>query len=1083
MIKRLIQLSLHQRSLTLIAAVALCLYGLYSTLHLPIDVLPDLNRPTVSILTEAPGLSPEEVELRVTMPIEAAVSGASGLERVRSTSALGLSVVYAEFGWGAGASGGNDIRFHRLAVQERLALAAETLPEGVTPHLGPVSSIMGEIMLMGVSSETLSPMDIRDAAEWTLRPAILSIPGIAQVTVQGGEVRQFQVRADPELLRLYGLTLDDLKNAVTDSNRDTSGGYLNDHGNELIVRNLGRARSASDIANALVATRTAGDHAVPVRVRDVAHVLEGPSIYKRGDASINGKPGVILAIAKQPGADSRALIDAIEARIASMRATLPPDLSINTELFRQSDFINRAIDNVAHALRDGSILVIIVLGLFLLNARATLVTLTAIPLSLLATAAVFHLLGQSINTMTLGGVAVATGELVDDAVVGVENTLRRLRESLAARRAAAPIESQASFLSRTIAAATFEVRAPILVGTAIVLLTFVPLVALPGLAGRLFAPLAWAYILSILASMGVSLTVTPALCHLLLPAGGRLAAERESPVLRFCKSLALRAYNVALPRPMTVVAISTALVVAAGVTLMRLGAEFLPPFNEGTATVTINAVPGISLDESNRLGVMAEKLLLDIPEVKSLGRRVGRAEQDEHALGVNSNEIEVAFWSPDEVRAGAGGRPLFADASVRKPPATLRTLAEVFADIRAKLALIPGVTTGVGQPIGHRVEHLQSGVEAQVVLKIFGPELPLLRRAADETMRILDTVPGVADLGVEQQTLIPELHVRVDPDRAARYGFTVGDLTDTLETALRGTVVSKIIDGLRRADLVVLLDDPWRAEPDTLGDVRLLSPTGAVALVSDVAEIREMPAPNEINRENAQRRVIVHCNVEGRDLATTVGAIREAIDKNLQLPHGYLVQYEGQHESQREATRSILLLSSLALLVMFVLLRATLRSSMLAAQVLLNVPFAFIGAVAALLITRQPFSVASLVGFISLCGIAARNGVLMISHYQHLMIHEGIPFGRELVVRGSQERVAPVLMTALTTGLALIPLALASGEPGKEILHPVAVVILGGLVTCTLLDFFVTPTVFLKFAGPAARRAAELTKRSLEPTP
>lgn len=1062
MINRLIELSLRNRSLTLVLAIAVSLYGLFATLRLPVDVLPDLNRPTVSILTESPGLSPEEVELRVTTPIETAVNGAAGLERLRSTSSLGLSVIQAEFSWGS------DIRHSRVAVQERLNQMENTLPEGITPHMGAISSIMGEIMLMGLSSsDGRSPMELRDLADWVLRPAILSVPGIAQVTVQGGAVRQFQVRADPERLRLYELTLDDLKNAVGEANLNTSGGYLVEHGSEFIVRNIGQARTAEDIEKGLVVTRIAEGHAVPVRVRDVARVIEAPAAYRRGDASINGTPGVVLAISKQPGADTRGLTELIDEKMRSLQATLPAGITINTDLFRQSHFIDRAIDNVTEALRDGAILVAIILALFLLNVRTTLITLTAIPLSLLMTAIVFHLMGQSINTMTLGGIAVAIGELVDDAVVGVENVFRRLREARHAGRA-----SNDAAVWRVVLAATSEVRGPILIGTAIVLLTFLPMLALPGLPGRLFSPLAAAYVLSILASMVVSLSVTPVLCHYLLPGMRAMKEERDGPVLRGCKRAALWAYHVSLPRPWLVVSLALGAVGLSGVIVTRLGAEFLPPFNEGTATVTVNAVPGISLDESDRLGQMAERMILDIPEVKSAGRRVGRAELDEHALGVNNNEIEVSFWTRAEASAHAKSGTSAAQGT-RTPPAVIRGREAVFAEIREKLELLPGVTTGVGQPISHRVEHLQTGVEAQFVLKIFGPELAALRTLGDQARAVIEPIAGVADLGVEQQTLVPEVHVTVDPDRAARYGFTVGQLAQTLETALRGTVASRVLDGLRSYELLVILDDPWRSSISSLSDVRLLSPSGAVALVSDVATIREQPRPNEINRENAQRRIVVHCNVEGRDLGSTVTEIERAITDQLKLPAGYWVRFEGQHETQRAATRTIAILGSMSLLVMFILLRTHFRSSVLAAQVMLNIPFAFIGAVAALLVTGQPFSVASLVGFVSLCGIASRNGVLMISHYAHLMLHENMPFGRELVIRGSQERVAPVLMTALTTGLGLVPLVIAAGEPGKEILYPVSIVMLGGLITCTLLDFFVTPTVYLHFARNSAARLLE----------
>lgn len=1063
MLKAIIRTSLHNRALTLAAAVALCIYGFIAATSLPVDVLPDLNRPTVAILTESPGLAPEEVEVLVTFPIESAVNGAPGVARVRSVSGQGLSVVHVEFGWET------DIYRNRQMVQERLAQIGDRLPAGVTPHMGAIASIMGEVMYIGITSETISPMDQRAIADWVVRPALLSVPGVAQVTVMGGEVRQYHVKADPERLRLYGLTLADLERALADSNRNTGGGYVRSGELEMIVRNLGRARTIDDIADALVSTRSGQDsgplgpveHAVAVRVRDVARVVEQGDPFKRGEGSIMARPAVFMAVSKQPTADTRALTRLLDERLEQLRPGLPADLVVNADIFRQAHFIEAAIGNVTEALRDGAILVVVVLILFLFSVRTTVITLTAIPLSLLATAVVFTLWGQSINTMTLGGIAVAVGELVDDAIVGVENVHRRLREGLAARRG----------LVGAVFDATCEVRGPILIGTAIVLLVFVPLLVLPGLTGRLFAPLAAAYFVSIAASLVVSLTVTPVLAYFLL--GRRDAAEaaahhapRDAAVLRWCKAVARRAYAVSLPRPKTVVALCAALVAFAGVLVTRIGAEFLPTFNEGTAVVTMAASPGLALQASDELGRTAERLLLEIPEVRSVARRTGRAEQDEHALGIHVSEIEVDFW-----REGQKPGP----HDTRTPPRDPRRRAAVFADIRERLSHIPGLYISIGQPISHRIEHLESGVQAQVVIKIFGEDLGTLRDLAEQVRAAMSGLPGVVDLQVERQTLVPQLRVRVEPDRAALYGFRVGELVDTLQTVTGGKVVSQVLDGVRTYDLLLTLDDEWRdPRGHTIGDVRLLSPTGAVALISDVADIREARGPNEIARENAQRRIVVSCNVQGADLGSTVAAVQRAVQERVTptLPTGYSIVFEGQHQAQRRATNAILLLSCVSLALMFALLYGHFRSSIMAAQVMLNIPMAFIGAVCALAVAGLPFSVAGLIGLVSLCGIASRNGLLMISHYLHLMKHEGMPFGRELVVRGSQERVAPVLMTALTTGLAMIPLLLNADAPGKEILHPVAVVITGGLISCTILDFLVTPTVFLAFARRSAERLA-----------
>lgn len=1088
MLKQLLKISLEYRLVTLAAAIAVCVYGVVAALTLPVDVLPDLNKPTVSILTEAHGLAPEEVEVQVTAPIENAINGSAGVERVRSVSGVGLSVVHVEFGWDT------DIIINRQTVQERLATLAGRLPERVVPQMGPISSIMGEIMLIGLAPapaaegrEPISPMELRSIADWTLRPGILSVPGVASVTVMGGEVRQFQVRADPERLKLHGLTLQDLEEAVREANAASGGGVVfgSGGGSEMVVRNIGRITSVEELESALVTTRIAGEHAVPVQVRDVARVVEQGAINKRGDASMMAGPAVMLAVAKQPGADSRHLTRAIDERLELLGRSLPDNLIINPDLFRQATFIQAAVTNVIEALRDGSLLVVVVLVLFLLNLRITVITLTAIPLSLLVTFIVFKALGQSINTMTLGGIAVAMGELVDDAIVGVENVFRRLKE----RRDRAAV-SPADML-RIIFEATSEVRGPILVGTTIVMLVFLPLFFLPGLAGKLFTPLAWAYIVSIFASMIVSLTVTPVLAYYLLNRRSQSdagAPEPDGRVLRFCKRIALAAYDLTLGRSRAVLTIGAAAVLVAAFIVTRLGSEFLPPFNEGSAVVSMASSPGTSLHESTRIGVAAEKLILEIPEVRSVARRTGRAEQDEHALGVEMSEIEVDFFRDDErPTANGGGR-----AGTRQPPADPRDRETVFADIRERLGQLPILGVSVGQPIGHRIEHLETGVQAQIVIKVAGPELTILRNLGAQVRDAIAGLPGggVVDLQVEAQVLVPQVRIHVDPDRAARYGFRVGELIETLETALGGKVVSQVLDGLRSYDLVVMLDDPWVGGRDdgdgatglggveALGQVRLLSPSGAVALVSDVAEIREQFAPNQISRENGQRRLVVSCNVQGRDLGQVAVGIADVLARQARPPQGYTVAVEGQFEAQRRSTRVMLGLGALSLLLTFLLLTANFGSSVLAAQVMLNVPFAFIGAVLALWITGEPFSLASLIGFISLCGIAVRNGVLMLSHYLHLAREEGMPFGRDLVIRGSQERVAPVLMTALTTGLGLLPLVISGHTPGREVLYPVAVVVLGGLFTSTLLDFLITPSVFLRYGGGAiarllARRDAE----------
>jgi Cu/Ag efflux pump CusA len=1094
LLSSLINLSLRYRVLVLIVAGAICVYGALAARDLPIDVLPDLTRPTVTVLTEAPGLAPEEVELQVTAPLESAIAGAPGIERLRSTSGIGLSVIHAEFDWNT------DIYRARQVVQERIAAVQERLAAssggggGVgTPRLAPISSIMGEVMLLGISSDgALSPMQQRDAADWILRPALLSIPGVAQITVQGGEVRQFQVKADPDRLRLYNLTLADLERALADANKSTGGGFIVGPSTELTVRTLGRLRTAEEIAESLVATRETSDttHAVPVRVRDVARVVEAPSPYKRGEASIGGRPGAILAISKAPGADTQALTRAIDDRLAQLTPALPRGLTINADIFRQSHFIESSIHNVEEALILGAIFVVIILAAFLMNVRTTLISLAALPISILTTFIVFRLLGQSINTMTLGGIAIATGELVDDAVVGVENIFRRLRVGY-------PGDPSPNWPLSIIARATSEVRGPIFISTLLVLLVFLPLLFLPDLAGRLFTPLAHAYIISIAASMIVSLTVTPALSALLFqsairnPKSGTVDAATaisDGPILRLAKSLALRAYALSMPRPRAVVIVCAILFLLSLAAIPFIGAEFLPPFNEGTAVVAITAPPGISLAESDRLGALAEQTLLTIPEVKSVARRTGRAEGDEHALGVNVSEIEVAFFGKDDRKgppppmipppAINGVEPPF-PVAMRLAPRTIRARREVFSEIRDKLSDLPGVSISVGQPIGHRIEHLESGIEAQIVVKIFGPDLSQLRSTAEHARALMAVIPGLADLAIEQQVLLPQVHIRIDPDRAANYGFTTAQLADALQIAVGGKAVSQIIDGPRTIDLVLSFDDPWLIAPDNtsapstdsalqaLRDIRLLSPSGAVALISDVADIQQRNAPNEIARENALRRIVVSCNVaSGHDLGGAATAIQSTLAQNLHAPTGCTFRVEGQFESRQRAVRTIVILGLLSLGIMLALLWTHFKSLALALQVMLNIPFAFIGAIAALLIAHEPFSIASLIGFISLCGIASRNGVLMISHYRAAS-GTGVPpvsSIRDHIIRASQERVAPVLMTALTSGLALIPILLAHDSPGKEILYPLALTICGGLISCTLLDFFVTPAIYLALA-------------------
>lgn len=1027
MLDRIILFALKNRMFVIAAAVLLLIYGGMVILRLPVDVFPDLNRPTVTVMSEAPGLAPEEVETLVSLPIETTLNGAPGVERVRSTSGIGLSVVTVEFAWGT------DIYRDRQLVGEKLQLAAEHLPKGVAPAMGPVSSIMGEIMLLGLESSngTTSPMEMRTLADWVVRQRLLTIPGVSQVIPIGGGVKQYQVRVNPQRLAALGLSLKEVDQAVGASNENTTGGYLEAQSQEYLIRNVGRLRNPEQLLNTVVATR----NGVPVLLKEVGSVGVG-TLVKRGDGSVNGKPAVILSIQKQPGASTIELTRSIEAALKELRPSLPKDVQMRP-LFKQASFIEAAIRNVEEALRDGAILVLIVLFLFLLNFRTTAITLTAIPLSFVTAAVVFHLFNISINTMTLGGLAIAIGELVDDAIVNVENVFRRLREH---RHAAAPRPAL-----EVVYKASSEVRNSIVYATILVVLVFLPLFALSGIEGRLFAPLGIAYIVSILASFVVSLTVSPALCLYLLPRAKVMAEEKDSFVVRHLKQWDLRLLQFTLPHPEVVIGGAIVLVLAAGALVPLMGREFLPPFNEGTATINVIAAPGTSLSESNRIGTIAEQQLLTVPEVISTGRRTGRAELDEHAEGVHYTEIDVDFRR------------------------SKRSREQVLGDIRSRLAEIAGVFVNIGQPISHRLDHLLSGVRAQIAVKLFGNDLDMLRAKAAEIQTAMATVPGVVDLQTEKQVLVPQVRIEGDRVALARYGLNVGDLNEALETALNGRVVSQVLEGQRTFDLLVRFDDASRGSLEAIRNALIDTPSGAKVPLSAIAAVEESRGPNVIQHENVQRRIVVSANVSGRDLGRVVEDIQRKVGAQVTLPTGYFITYGGQFESQQSATRLIGILSLFSLAAMFLVLFAHFRSIPIVLQILLNIPLALIGSVVAIFLTGGTFSVASLVGFITLTGIASRNTIMMVSHYLHLMKEEGEQFDMHMVVRGSLERLVPVLMTALTAGLALIPLVLAKGEPGKEILYPVATVILGGLISSTLLDTIVTPAVFYRFG----RRSAE----------
>ncbi len=1034
MFEALVRSSLRQRLIVLAASLLLVVYGALTLRQMPVDVFPDLNKPTVTLLTEAGGMAPEEVEQLVTFPVEAGMNGMPGVTRVRSVSGVGLSIVYVEFDWGS------DVYRNRQQVAERLNLVREQLPPEVVPQMGPISSVMGEILLIAFPADParVSPMQVREYADWVVRPRLLTIPGVAQAIPIGGEVRQFRVEIRPEQLQALGVTRERIDAALKDFGANTSGGFLEAQGREYLIRQIGRSSRIEDLRNLVVST----EGGRRVLLQQVADVTIGAAL-KRGDGGYAGKPAVLVSVQKQPDADTVALTLEVEKAVAELSKSLPPGIDEPRFLFRQADFIERSVGNVQEALRDGAILVAVVLFAFLLNLRTTLISLTAIPLSLLATALVFHAFGLSINTMTLGGLAIAIGELVDDAVVGVENVLRRLRLNRASPAPRPVVE--------VVARATLEVRTAILYATIIVVLVFVPLFVLPGIEGRLFKPLGLAYIVSILASMIVSVTITPVMSYYLLP-GMKQLDHGDSALVRVLKRADAKLLGWSLAHGRGLLLAALVAVLAAAATVPHFPRAFLPPFNEGTLTVSLLLEPGSSLAESNRIGAIGERLVAQVPEVTQVGRRTGRAELDEHAEGVHVTELEVDL---------AGSE---------------RSRDEVIGDIRARLASLPAVVN-VGQPISHRLDHLLSGVRAQIALKIYGDDLDTLRVLAEDLRARLAAIPGITDLQVEKQVRIPQTKIRVDYDEAARYGVSPGALLRALEQMIAGERITQIVEGNRRFDLVARLPES-RRDPHALAKLLIETPDGHVPL-SKIATIEDGDGPNQISRENARRRIVVSANSDGGDLSEAVAAIRAELAAR-PLPDGYFTALEGQFQAQEQASRLIALLALASLAMIFLVLYSRYRSTALALIVMGNIPLALVGSVVALWISGQPLSVAALVGFVTLAGIATRNGILKISHYVNLCAFEGERFGKPMIVRGSLERLVPVLMTALVAAFALVPLLLSADAPGKEVLHPVAVVIFGGLVSSTLLDTVLTPVMFWLWGErPLQRLLAQRASESM----
>ena len=1059
MFDAIIHFSLRQRLFVLVVALLIMGYGVLTLRTMPVDVFPDLNKPTVTLLTEAGGMAPEEVEQLVTFPVETAMNGMPGVTRVRSVSGIGLSVVYVEFDWGT------EIYRNRQQVAERLSLVKEQLPQGISPQMGPISSIMGEIMLIALPADPAqaSPMQAREFADWVVRPRLLTIPGVAQVIAIGGEVRQYRVEPDLSRMQQLEIDLDAIEETLKNFATNTSGGFLEQQAKEYLIRNIGRTSRLADLQHLVIGTR----NGQPILLRQVADVKFAAAV-KRGDASYGAVPAVIMSVQKQPSADTVALTRAVQAALAELAKSLPAGLAAPQVIFKQADFIEASIGNVEEALRDGAIMVAVILFLFLLNLRTTFISLTAIPVSVLTTALVFKAMGLSINTMTLGGIAIAIGALVDDAIVGMENILRRLRRD-ATEGAGRPVVE-------IIASATKEVLSGIVYATVIIVLVFVPLFALSGIEGRLFAPLGTAFIVSILASMLVSVSLTPVMCYFLLrreaePARPIAATRRHRWWWPFGRSSPtrgaergashgpdqrtdysplvskLKAWDAALlewsfDHARLLLALALLVVVATAASVPYFARSFLPAFNEGTLTINLLLNPGTSLTESNRIGTLAERAIKQVPEVTHVGRRTGRAEMDEHAEGVHYTEIDV------DLKRSSRGR----DA--------------ILQDVRDRLAALPAVIN-IGQPISHRLDHLLSGVRAQIALKIYGEDLDGLRGLAAQLRDRLAAVPGVTDLQIEKAVLIPQLKIRLDYEKAAALGVAPAGVLKALETLLEGDRVAQIIEGNRRFDLVIRLPDSARGT-QALEQLLVETPNGPVPL-AHIAEIEDGDGPNQISRDNMRRRIALSANSDGSDLAEIIARIRAEIAAT-PLPEGYFTSLEGQFQAQEEATRLIGALSIVSLALIFLVLYTRYRSAVLSLLIMGNIPLAMVGSVIALWLAGQPLSVASLVGFITLAGISTRNGILKVSHYINLCAFEGEIFGRKMIVRGSLERLTPVLMTALVAAIALVPLLLASDEPGKEILHPVAVVIFGGLVSSTLLDTLLTPVMFwLWGAKPLAR--------------
>lgn len=1050
MLNKMINWSLANRAIILGLSIILMAMGIRTATQLSVEVLPDLTKPTVVILTEAPGLAPEEVEMRVTQPIESALMGVAGLTRLRSNSDVALSLVYAEFGWDT------DIYRARTFVQERLQGVREQLPEDVQPFMTPVASLMGEILLVGVRSTVkegeegyLPPREVRSIADWTIKRRLQSISGIAEILNMGGGVKQIEIQPDPYKMQANDVSFEELERAAQGAANTTTGGFLNTGPTEIMVRNLAMTVNLKDIADTVI--KKVNDR--PISIGDIAKVEWGVEPM-RGDATVSQTPeksatyGVIMSVTKAPGFDTRKLTEDIRKALEELNTTLPKGME-TVLLFQQKNFIDHAIGNLIEAIRDGAVMVTIVLFLFLLNFRTTFITLMAMPLSFGITMLVFLWMDISVNSMTLGGLAVAIGMVVDDAIVDVENVFRRLRENAASPNPQPKLQ--------VIASASAEVRNSILYATVLIVLVFLPLLGLTGVEGKLFAPIAIATIISMLASFVVSLTAIPVLCSILLnPKGGH--EHKDGRLVRGMKWLLEHTLlRFALNQPAVVLIVALALLIGALSLYPKMNKDFLPKFQEETILVAATAAPGTSLEEMNRISDVLEQQILSVPEVQKVGRRLGRAERGDHVVPVSTVEFDVDFSDPKGEKGKKG-----------------RDRKEVMADINAKVKSVPGVFAVLSGPLSDRIGHMMSGVAAPVAVKVFGPDLEKIRQLGVEIQTISKAIPGFEDTKLDQTSSIPQLRIEADRQRAKAYGIAPGVLNDELSALIGGKEVAELRDGQRSVNLVTRLPVEWRDSPEKIANLPVEADGGLRIPLSMVAEVRDAKGPNVIFRENSQRRFALAIKPTVRDVSTLVDRLQKEVKENVQVPEGYFITFEGEFQAQREATQRIVLFSSVVFVAIFLMLFSYFKSSSLALQVLVNIPLALMGGLAFTYLKLNNISIATLVGFIAVGGVAARNGIMMISHYLHLMAHEGETFSRKMIVRGTLERLVPVLMTALSAGIALIPFVLAADQPGKEILHPVAVVIVGGLISSTFLDMAITPAMFWLFGKKAAKRAIEL---------